>query len=646
MIAEATAMALILGSWVILTLTFLGVGFGLRRLFGTWEPDADELFLCFYVGFGGTLVLLQIWHCFWSIDGRPAAILLALGGAGHLLTKGAAFRTTGRLVRHLRPWFVLVLVTTAAWVSNQATAAPDFFDSGNYHFPVIRWVTTYPIVKGLGNVDGHLGFNNASLLYQGMLEVGFWWHRSAHIGNGILVLILLLFGLYKLYEAATTRTLSCQVLFAPLTLTAAVDLVESASTPSTDLPAVVVMLVIAYFLVGASETYFRQRVQVAPQAGAFRVCACALLCSVALTIKLSAAVYGIGAGLVFLALWLFTSEVSVRYRIRVAAIGAGIAVGVVLLWAGRSVILTGYPFFPSLAMGFHVPWRIPDVYAEWYHWWITTFARAPYREYVSGQGWGWIGSWFTVELRTAKIAGLLPLLLAIICLIHLGSSEKGRPLLYHLLPAWLPLLLALGAWFATAPSFRFGEGLMWIFAAQALATFIMKLISDDPRRLRMVVGAVCLLPFSAIFMHAVLLKGSEHIGILPAFEATVWLPPGPDYGLREEAEPAVITVRTEGGVVAYEPRLRPPFDDAHWREGVMWYGAIPGAQRLKTTLRYLSDQSPGDGFEITETRDAWLAKHAAEVQAKSKDMNVRQLAFYFQVAPNTILQALRKDSHL
>lgn len=640
MIGGTVGIVLILSSWVIVASALTGLGMGLRWRFDNQAPEVDDLFLCFWLGFAATLVLLQLWHCFYAIDIRVAAIILAIGCAGHLVTRGAAFRTVASLARDVRPWFLAVLIAASVWVANNATAAPQLFDSGNYHLPVVHWVTTYPIVKGLGNVDGLLGLNNASLLYQGMLEVGFWQRRSSHIGNGVLLLALLLFGLYKLYRGATTRRFSLPSLFAALTLTAVVHTIDDVSSPGTDLPSLLLMLVIAYFLIDASESFFSEPAPMAPPAAAFRLLACVLLCAVALTIKLSAAVYGLAVCLALLALWLGKRELRSPYRIRVAAASLLIVLCTVLLWAGRSVILTGYPLFPSLAIAFRVPWRVPDVYAEWYQWWIATFARMPYNDAISGEGFGWIPPWITVELRKAKIAGILPLSLSAVALIYLGAGKKGREWLRRLLPAWIPLLLALAAWFGSAPSFRFGEALLWILAGQCLALSVTKLVNDRPRRLSLAVAAICVLPFSAIFMHAFGLKQSEHVNILTALAASLWTRPGPDYGMYPVHESPVRMVLTEGGVTAFEPRMRPPCGDYAWADCVMWYGPLPNAQRLKSALGYLSGSDPGDGFKIAETRQEWLARHAAEVRDQRKNMNIRQMAFYFQVAPKTIRLAL------
>lgn len=640
---EFVALASILLSWAILALTFLGIGAGVTGRRAQDRFDLDDLFLRFWVGFGLTLVILQLWHCIFRIDIRVLLIVLLLGLFGHLFTRGTALRSLFALIRTSGPGLILLLAVPTVWLANRATGPQDNYDSGNYHFQVIRWVTTAPVVKGIGNIDGHLGFNNAQLLYQGMLEVGFWQHRSAHIGNGLLLLAMLLFCLFKLYQVVAGRLLEPANLFAAAILTALIDLAFGVSTPNTDLPTICLMFVIGYFLLLACPFGARKsRVRVAQTP--FSVCACMFLCSIAITVKLSAAVYSVMACLSFAALWLLTSrEYAVRYRIRVAAGGAALFAAVLLLWSTRSVLMTGYPLFPSLILPMPVPWRIPQFYAAWYQWWITTFARSPYDDTVPTQGLDWVRHWLFIELRGAKIAGLLPLFLAGISLPFVVASRRGRDLLNVFLPAWAAGVIAFSAWLASAPGFRFGEGILWMLAAQGLALSIMTLAHKSGRA-RYAVYALLVLPVSAFAIQPVLMRAYEHLSTAAAIRKTLWIVPGPDRGMYPVHVTPVIGIRTAGGVYAYEPRVRPPCPSDEWKDCVMWYGPLPSAQRLKDSLQYLSMADPSQGFAIKQTPAEWLKQNSAMVQQKAKDRNLRQLAFDFQVPPEMIERALSDTS--
>jgi len=79
------------------------------------------------------------------------------------------FRTHAML-----PLFGLSFSSYASGLPNHAAGYAAFYDDGNYRVTVVRWATEYPTVRGLGNLDGHFAFNNASLLYQAMLEIPGW----------------------------------------------------------------------------------------------------------------------------------------------------------------------------------------------------------------------------------------------------------------------------------------------------------------------------------------------------------------------------------------------------------------------------------------------------------------------------------------
>jgi len=651
--AELCAIGLILGCWVSLFVVLSGLGSALRIPFNLKEADVDDVFLCFWLGFSVLLVFLQLWHLFQPVNTAAACILALSGGVGHLATRGAIFQALRREFGGVPKRFVGGLLLVAVWVANHATAAPDSFDSGNYHFQVIRWVTSYPIVKGVGNVDGHLAFNNASLLYQGLLETGFLLHRSSHIGNGILLLVVLLFLVFKIREAFLARKFTPQALFALVLLTTTVFLTPDVATPNTDLPVTLTLFVIAYYLIAFAST---EEPRISTEALAFRVVAIAALCSQSSAIKLSAAFYASCACIAFLCLWATTGRAAIQYRARIAAAAVAVVVGSLALWAGRSVWLTGYPFFPSLALKFPVAWRIPEFYAEWYGWWIRTFARVPYREDVSMDGFAWIPNWFS-DLRGPKMQGDLPLLLAALAFTYFAIRFSQKRLQIpspQVLLVWLPIILAIPLWFASAPSFRFGSALIWILAAQAIALALHHALKDSPRLGGVAVRLLCLMPLSGILMQTWLSYKYDH-RLLASLETTLWVAPGPDHGLHPTYVNAMERVVNAEGVTLYHPANQ--FCSLEqWRDCVTWYGALPGTlwhgphagATIKEHLTYLSPPDPSGGFAIHDTREQWLARHADDVRRMARDahMNLRQLTFYFSVGPDVIRAALRAGSAL
>ena len=642
----ALPIILIAGSWLVLALAFLGIGAAIRRIFTRAETDLADAFRCFWVGFAVTLIFLQVWQCVYPIDWPSLAIVIGLGAAGHLAGRGRLIRTLLRALRESSVGFLAILAGAIVWVANRATAAPDLFDSGVYHYPVIHWVTSYPIVKGLGNLDGHFGFNNVSLLYQGMLDTGFWRYRSGHLGGGLLLLGLALYLLCKVRDCIVSRNFLPLNIFAFVLLIPLIDMLPGVSSPNTDLPALLVMFVIAYWLLELVPGNYDGMTNEAEGLFSFRIFAGVLLCVVAPGIKLTSAVYSAGAWLVFVSLWLIHS----RRERRLGFVGAFVIItfAVIALWAARTTLLTGYPFYPYLRLKFSVPWRIPEFYAQWDGWWIKTFARAPFRQNMSGEGWGWIPSWFRVELRTAKVAGILPLALTTLALAvnywrririrKIVPQDRAHIQNYVL---WGSLIIAIFAWLLSAPSFRFGEALLWIMAAQTIAFTLTALARAGVKIQGKAISAMGILLLVPLAMQASLEHARLNRGWLPAVEAALWVTPGPDHGMYPVYKSLADRITTSRGAVAYQPHLR-DCNEKQWHACVPWYAPLPSAQSIKESLSYLTAPFPGDGFAVLETREQWLAKHGAEVRrmAKVDSMNVRQIANYYSVGPNTIRMAL------
>jgi hypothetical protein len=65
---------------------------------------------------------------------------------------------------------MLMLVVVSAWTANRAIGSGDAFDSGLYHYSIVRWNHEHPIVPGLANLLPHYAFNNSCHLFVAMLQ--------------------------------------------------------------------------------------------------------------------------------------------------------------------------------------------------------------------------------------------------------------------------------------------------------------------------------------------------------------------------------------------------------------------------------------------------------------------------------------------
>ena len=656
MLSWMFAVTIIISTWALLGLLLFGTGRLLREAFRPERLEVDDAFRCLWLGFAAVLVYLQLWHFWYPIDWRAIAALGAVGAIGLIRKR---YELISLFCSHMEGpsvAFVTVLGVVVVWFADRAIGPIDVFDSGNYHLPVIRWSTTYPIVKGLGNVDGHLAFNSGYLLYQAMLEVGFWYGRSSHIANGFLLLVLALFSLVNTRRVFLDYKVSDGTLLFPVVLLMPVlVLLPRVATPSTDLPAAVILFVITWCLLKFAFDGKLEGASAGTQG--FHLFVGTTLCAVAVCVKLSNLFYAGGAFLVFLVLWLRRRGLSFTYRLRMAGLSCFTVFSIGLVWVVRNILLSGYPFFPSLALQASVPWRIPEVYAEWYGWWITSWAQTQDLDHVSEEGLSWIAAWTIRRLWNAKTRGLLPLLLAAAAVTYLVVQLRRRDTGPRLLSAfkpitWAPFMVALPAWFFIAPNFRFGSGILWAMVGQALTLVFWTLsLLNRPRATRGFLICVSAMPV-IVLLHQIRAASKQFQGsISTAAVSIVWTSPGPDFGLHPVYQSAFERVVTSYGVVAYQPRERDckerGIEREKWRDCVMWNGPIPGAQRINENLAYIAADTLAAGFVIREPDPSWAKTHSDAVVNYQREhkSNIRQLAYHFRVSPNTIREALARESN-
>ena len=447
-----------------------GLGLGLRRAFGLTRARLEDCLLAFWMGFGLVILFLLLWN--FVLPAGPAALgivlvtgLASAGRSGRAIRSGLA---QGRPPR----WSMLVALVFALWVANLSTGRLTSWDSSLYHMQGVQWARRYAVVPGLANLFGPLGFNNASFVYNAMLDAGPWSGRAWHVSNGVLVSM---FGAQAIFSAGyvtSRRTADAQVhVFPMLMLPIAVNLALGGVVSSfgTAAPQSLLLMVVAIQAYRASTDRSRPAGE-----RAYDFFCVAVLAAVAVSIKVSAAVFA--AGLLILACHgaLSLDRAIGRLRLRPVIWSlAGVAL-IGLTWAGRGVVLSGYALFPNRALSLPVEWRVPAEHARAEFDFVVHSAHGTSGNlaYVSGQVEGlglWLRPWFKSVLDRpfevfvpSVIAGLAA------CMLLLSVRRSTRTQRDELRPGWsllLPLALAIGAWFALAPMPHYGVPLFWSTAA-------------------------------------------------------------------------------------------------------------------------------------------------------------------------------------
>ncbi len=484
-------------TWLVCAAVCIGAGLLLlRALFPT--SHGFSLGDSFWIGIAVITAILQLYHFFHRIDLGAVFLFIGLGLVGWIWNLASLPHSSGssrfRLTNDNVQLSTLLLFIAAAIIAFRCAALGEHYDTGLYGAQAVRWFVTYPLVPGLGNLIGQLGFNSSVFLWFAALDQGPWRGLAHHLFDGFLIAALfarIIPAALRILRSESTSPIDWfwTLLFVPGTIWATTSKIVGTNT---DLPTSVVCLVAAAML-------FRAFGGEPPEPGTgmsdSRIIGLVMtmaLFPLAVTFKISSVVFAsLGWTVAAMKLWMLSRNTPVGKRQLVC--GVILSAAIVLPWIGRGIVLTGYPFFPSTALAVPVDWGVSALEAQSQADFARSFARVPGLTYEYAYGWSWLQPWFR-ELVREREGFWIPLFFALaggaagILRIARGNRRS--------LPQWLWLLApSLGGllfWFLEAPAMRFGEPLMWT-AGATLGTFAALQFMDRPGRIRMALGGLLLL---------------------------------------------------------------------------------------------------------------------------------------------------------
>jgi hypothetical protein len=494
----ALAILCILLTWLLCAAVCIGIGSLLLRALGFPGSHLDAL----WTGLAVITAILQLYHFFRPIDLVAVYLLGGLTLAGWLwnyvsripdASAGrASLQQDLRETKKSRLAAVLLYIPTAAIIAFRCAALGEHYDTGLYGAQAVRWFITYPLVPGLGNLLGQLGFNSSVFLCIAALNQGPWRDLAHHLFAGFLIAVLfasIIPAALRVFRAESISPIDWffTLLFVPATIWAATSKIVGTNT---DLPTTVVCLVAVAFL-------FRALNDKSPQQGAndFRsvdLVIAMLLFSLAVTFKISSLVFApVGWTVAVLKLWSLNRDVRMgkRQLMWVVILSAAI----VIPWIGRGLEFTGYPFFPSTALSIPADWKVPALETQMQADFARSFARVPDLTYDYAHGWHWLRPWFR-ELVREREGFLIPLLFVlaggVAGIVRVARHNRSS------LPEWLwvlvPSLGGLIFWFFEAPAMRFGAPAIWT-AGATLGTLAALHFLNRPGRIRIALAGLLVL---------------------------------------------------------------------------------------------------------------------------------------------------------
>lgn len=453
---------------------------------------------------GGTLLALGWLLAAARLRTRSRALVARTDGGA---AAGAGRRSPAR--RGGLGWPAIIGAALAAVAAAAVGSVPNaWYDAGLYYEQTLAWLQQGAVPTGLANLHGRLAFNSA-------------WHALAAvlqtpwIVNGGLGLTNVL--AFSLYGSAIAGCLwgwrSRGEMDVPSAFLAASAIpwlthlrATSLTSGSPDAPVVFLGLLAGYATLRAVEvpsvatplprTGALATLHRGPQAAVW-LCVAGALALVAIPVKLSAAPLLLLplCGLVRLLVrpseegrresWNQAWHFATRSRRRWVILGL-VALGVVLPWMARGMLLSGCPAYPaSVGCLFELPWSAPPAQLEAERQGILEFGQRSGG--FTGDvlvGWGWLPGWTATFLANARTR-----VAVLLAALGVGGWLLGRapPLGPRVQASVLVLEAAalggLGVWFVNGPNVRFGEVYLWL-AALPVAAIGLQAITSARSRVR------------------------------------------------------------------------------------------------------------------------------------------------------------------
>jgi len=557
-------------TWVAALAAFCGLGLSLLRWMGFERDGSEGLFAAVWIGWALGLGVLQVWHLFRPVDVWARAALLTFGAAGLIWNLRPVLAGLRRAIRGVLPFAAAALLLTL-WLANRAMAPEMHPDAGLYHLSTVEWLSAYPIVPGLGNLNWRLAFNSSYFVYMAAMDFGPWSHHAQHVAVYLMLLALSLqVGWSGVCVLLGTRVMRCQDLFRLVLIPAIVrKMWAGIHEGEPDLAMWVLGIVIVDQLIQVLENPSRE--------GSDRtsVLAVLMVSGAAIAVRLSAGMLAIAACLVVL-IWCARkakTAVGTRGRSIRSIMPVLLSSLLIAVWVLRGYVLSGYPAFPNTLGGVRVDWRVPGSIASSEARWIMSWARLPGVEPdVVLRDWAWLSPWLKKVTALGSFDLVAPMAIAFVgLLVALARRRRWEARELGLMGVAAVPIASLGFWFATAPEPRFAGAAAWLLAA---CSVLLAAERWGQARRHGFGRAVLLVVVVA--------------ALAPHLTAPKRIPPGPDEGFYPLPHVDVVEVTLPSGLTY----LRPV------RENQCWDAPLPCAPYPPDDLEL---RSPGDlsrGFRV------------------------------------------------
>ena len=531
--AHLSALTQTIAAYLVLAVAYFGWGTAAIHVFGLSNKVERQRTTLIWLGWACTLFLFQILHFFLPITAYVTIPVLVIGVAFSIPEILIVSRRWSRKRSSLVGLGVVFLVFLALtiWIASRSMLAPSNYDSGLYHFSAIRWINSYPIVPGLGNLHGRLAFNQSFFIYVAALNIYPFFAHGHAVANSFLLLLTIATCLDFLrpvfgYPSLLIRAHPFQYLSAlfALPVLGYLSLFSSdLSSPSPDLACTLLQLVMFLMLARGITQWLEGQTDQQYQAILLVV-----LAATGVTIKLSNLAFS--AAMVGFAL-LYACRASTSRSRGIVQLIAPVS-AIMAIWCLRGVVLSGAPLYPSTFGYIPLKWAVPKLQIIDEANWIYSWARQPNVHWSTVLGsWKWLKPWILTIIDHGKSDVLYPVAVSIfICILTPTCIilKKAKPLHWLEWAILFPPLLALVYWFFSAPDPRFANALFFLASGASILLFVRSISGSVNSRtlsillcLTFIVGNLHFVRLAINYRHlikSVSLAGWQAIKVVPLSE--------------------------------------------------------------------------------------------------------------------------------
>lgn len=576
-----TAIIFTLMVYLLLGAAYYGWGRVASLFLGIANQRPESPIMPIWLGWAFTLLIFQVLHFFLPITVYTTVPVLAFGvffSISEIKNEVRRFPTQRSALTLLIVAVVLSL-GIAAWVASRAMLPPTNYDSGLYHFNTIRWINTYPIVPGLGNLHGRLAFNQSLFTYVAALNFYPFFGHGRSLANSFLVLLTLATVLPSIVSIIRRPSLLVKEhpfryasdLFIPPIVAYIALSSDGIASPTPNLASTLLQLAMFVMLAhGIAEWINKQRDQ------NYRVLVLVILAATAVTIKLSNLAFStviIGFALAYT--WQ-TSHTHIKGVFRILLPSTML----ILVWGLRGFMLSGAPLYPSTIGYMPVAWAVPIEKIVDEANWVYSWARLPGTHWENVLGsWTWLHPWL---LRISKhmVDVVYPLTsTACFCILAMVVGRRKKARRPHSIE-WaflLPSIIGLIFWFFTAPDPRFANALFFLASICSILLFLSSI--QDIIHARMYITAICIvfLVGNAYFFGYTF----RHMGLIKSISTSGW------HAVKEVPLDRKVT---SSGLTVYTPKTGDQ----------CWDSPLPSTPYFNDRLRLRSPASMSSGFTLIE----------------------------------------------